>query len=152
MRLQLCSHTNHCRCSALLSCFICVSQHCLCKNPVYYSCLSSHHVYCLLPVSWMDWQQFRVATWNPALTSTLKQIPLSLTQSTTLMCARRKAHAHIYSNRIRPHTKYSHINAHMHAYTYTHTHTQQFWEMPVRSPFEFMCFGLCLLRCRDHST
>lgn len=32
------------------------------QNAVYYSCLSSHHVFCLLPVSWMDWQQFRAAT------------------------------------------------------------------------------------------
>ena len=103
------------------------------KSPVYYSCLSSHHVDCLLPVSWMDWQQFRVATWNPALPSTLKQIPLSLTRPTTLMCARRKARAHTESDChcSHPHTK---------TFTYKHTHTHQFWEMPVRSPFELMCF------------
>lgn len=34
----------------------------------------------------MDWQQFRVATWNPALPSTLKRIPLSITHSQPRWC------------------------------------------------------------------
>lgn len=121
---------------------VCLSQHCLCKNPVYYSCLSSHHVYCLLPVSWMDWQQFRVATWNPALPSTLKRIPLSLTQPTTLMCvlAERRAHTHTHLFQLQPPTHQTFTYKHTITNTLAHTHTHQFWEMPVRSPFEFMCF------------
>lgn len=60
-----------------------------------------------------------------ALPSTLKWIPLSLTQSTTLMCARGKACAHTYSNCNRPPTQ------HAHTHTYTHMHKHTFWEMPV---------------------
>lgn len=87
---------------------------CCLRHGVYYSCLSLHRVRCLPPVSRIDWQQFRAATWNPALPSTPKPIPLSWTQRATPMCARARSFP---------------TSA---AHTHTHTHIG-FWEMPVRS-------------------
>lgn len=76
----------------------------LCRDAVYYSCLSSHRVHCLPPVSRLDWQQFRAATWNPALPSTLKLIPLSSTQRASLMCAR----AHSFQLQLPTHQTHKH--------------------------------------------
>lgn len=96
------------------------------QKPAYYSCLSSHHVCCLLPASWMDWQQMRLATRNPALQSILKWIPLSATQPTTLMCTHRAARVHAFSNCQRSHPRAQHSDTHAHA----RAHTQ---EMSVTS-------------------
>lgn len=79
------------------------------RDCVYYSCSSSYHVHCFPPVSWTDWQQFEAATINPALPSTLKPIPLSLTQWATLMCA----HARSFQLQLPTHQT--------HTYTVTHT-------------------------------
>lgn len=119
---NFCLHTNHRGQPAFLL-PVCLAQHCLCKTHVYYSCLSSHHVCCLLPVSWMGWQQFSPATWNPALPSTLKQIPLSIRRPSTLMCAHREARARTFLNcqRTHPHTKHSDTGTHAHMPSHAHT-------------------------------
>ena len=66
---------------------------------------------------------------TPALPSTLKRIPLSLTRPTTLMCARReeRPRAHSDCNCKNAHTPNVHIQ----------THTSVLGSATVRSPFEF---------------